>query len=86
MEALRKLKILQSALISSGIDLYTDDRKPLTIHGAIPVDVTVRGGIGNTTRELLHIVSELSALFISKSCLQELHIISDNFPLPVKND
>ena len=46
------------------------------------MDITVRDSINNTARQLLHIVSELSALFISKPCLQELGIISDSFPLP----
>ena len=45
------------------------------------MDITVRDSINNTARQLLHIVSELSALFISKQCLQELGIISDSFPL-----
>ena len=44
----------------------------------------MRGSIRNTTRQLLHIASELSSLLISKTCLQELGIISDNFPLPEK--
>ena len=81
LDTMRKLKIHQGALINSDITLYSADRRPLTILGAIPVDVTVRGSISNTTRQLLHIVSELSALFISKTCLQELRIISDSFPL-----
>ena len=46
------------------------------------MDVTVRGSIKNTAKQILHIVSELSALFISKSCLQDLRIISHSFPLP----
>ena len=82
LDMMRKLKIPRSALIASDITLYAADRRPLTVLGAIPVDITVRGGMNNTARQLLHIVSELSALFISKSCLQELHIISDSFPLP----
>ena len=48
------------------------------------MDITVRGEIRNTTRTLLHIASELSSLFISTTCLQELGIISDSFPLPEK--
>ena len=75
LDTMRKLKIPQGALIKSSINLYCADRRPLTVLGAIPVDVTVRGSLTNTTRQLLHIVSELSALFISKTCLQELNII-----------
>ena len=82
LDMMRKLKIPRSALIGSDITLYAADRRPLTVLGAIPVDITVRGNMNNTARQLLHIVSELSALFISKSCLQELRIISDSFPLP----
>ena len=82
LDTMRKLKIPRSVLINSNITLYSADRRPLTVLGAIPVDITVRGNMNNTTRQLLHIVSELSALFISKTCLQELRIISDSFPLP----
>ena len=37
-----------------------------------------------SSRQLLHMARELSSLFISKMCLQELGIISDSFPLPKK--
>ena len=76
LDVMRKLKMPRSALIGSDITLYAADRRPLTVLGAIPVDITVRGNMNNTARQLLHIVSELSALFISKSGLKELHIIT----------
>ena len=73
-----------SELIKSDITLYCSDRRLHTVIGAIPVDITVRGSKGNTSRQLLHIVSELSTLSISKVCLQELGIISESFPLHEK--
>ena len=64
--------------------LKTADRKPLPVLEVIPVDVTVRGSKRNTSRQPLQVEKELSTLFISKICLQELGIISDSFPLPEK--
>ena len=65
---LRKLKMPGNELIKSDITLYCSDRRLHTIIGAIPVDITDRGSKGNTSRQLLHIVSELSTLSISKVC------------------
>ena len=58
------------------------DGKALIVLGAISVVVTVTGNEENTVTQFLHIVSELTALFISKNCLRELNILSKSFPLP----
>jgi hypothetical protein len=64
--------------------LRAADRRPLTVLGAIPVVITVSGIESNTITQFLHIVSELSALFISKTCLKELNIFSESLPIPHK--
>ena len=83
---MRKLKMPGNELIKSDITLYCSDRRLHKVIGAIPVDITVRGSKGNTSRQLLNIVSELSTWSISNSkvCLQELGIISESFPLHEK--
>ena len=82
LEVMRKLRIPRSVLISSNITLKTADGKPLTVLGAIPVVVTVTGNEENTVAQFLHIISELTALFISKNFRRELKILSKSFPLP----
>ena len=81
---MRKMKTPNSALIISDITLYTANRRTLTVLRTIPVVVTVRGNIDTTARQLLHTMSKLSALFIRKTYLQEIHIISDSFALPAQ--
>ena len=71
--------------MKSGITLKTADGKPLTVLGAIPVTVTVMESRENTVTEFLHIILELSALYLSKNCLKELNILSKSFPLPCHN-
>ena len=48
------------------------------LQGAIPVVVTEI----NTVTEFLHIIAELTSLYLSKNCLQAHNIISKSFPLP----
>ena len=59
LETLRKLRMPRSALIKSTVTLLTSDGTPLKVLGVVPVDITVRGSIRNTSRQLLHITSEL---------------------------
>ena len=40
------------------------------------------GSESNTVTQFLHNVSELSALFISKTCLKDLNIPSNSTPIP----
>ena len=80
----QKLIIPWSALKRSNITLKLQTGNPYQFLEVIPVDVTVRGSKRNTSRQPLHVENELSTLFISKICLQELGIISDSFPLPEK--
>ena len=85
LETLRKMRIQRGTLMKSGITLKTADGKPLTVLGAIPVTVTVMESRENTVTEFLHIILELSALYLSKNCLKELNILSKSFPLPCHN-
>ena len=64
----------KGVLITSNLTFYSGDRR----------HVTVGGNINISARQFLHIMSELSALFISKTCLQVLRIIGDSFPLPAQ--
>ena len=64
----------KGVLITSNMTFYSGDRR----------HVTVGGNINISARQFLHIMSELSALFISKTCLQVLRIIGDSFPLPAQ--
>ena len=71
-----------AVLIRSDITLKTDDSMPLHMLGAIPLVFTMVGRKTNTVTQLLHIVLELSVLFISKNCLKNLNILSNSFPFP----
>ena len=46
---------------------------------AIPVVDTVTGSEINIVTEFLHIIAELSSLFLSKNCLKDINIISESF-------
>jgi hypothetical protein len=67
-----------AVLIRSDITLKTDDSMPLHMLGAIPLVFTMVGRKTNTVTQLLHIVLELSVLFISKNCLKNLNILSNS--------
>ena len=69
-------------LLQSDVTLKVADGRELTVMGAVPVDVSIRNMPGHTSKQLLHIVSELKTLFVSKSCLMDLGVISPNFPMP----
>ena len=56
------------------------DGRQLTVLGMVPLDVEVF--CSQRTKQLLHIVSELRSLFISKTCLTEFGAISRTFTLP----
>ena len=76
-----KLKIPRSCLVKSNITLRTADGKKMTVLGAIPVTVTISSTC-RSSKQILHIVNELTGLFLSKLCLSDLGSISDTFPLP----
>ena len=76
-----KLRIPRSCLMSSSVTLRTADGKKLTVMGALPVEVSVPGTT-KSSKQVLHIVKELTGLFLSKLCLSDLGSISSNFPLP----
>ena len=44
--------------------------------------VKVVGSESNTVTQFLHNVSELSALYISKTCLKDLNFPSNSTPIP----
>ena len=76
-----KLGIPRKFLLRSNITLKTADGKKMTVCGAAPVDVMIPG-TNKSSKQLLHFVQELSGLFISKLCLQDLGSISSTFPMP----
>ena len=67
--------------MSSSVTLRTADGRKLTVIGALPVEVSVPG-TGKLSKQILHIVKELTGLFLSKLCLSDLGSISPNFPYP----
>ena len=67
--------------MDSSVTLRTADGKKLTVIGALPVEVSVPG-TGKLSKQILHIVKELTGLFLSKLCLSDLGSISPNFPYP----
>ena len=75
----KKLGIKQKDLIKSDIFLRVADGRRLTVIGAIPVTVSIRG---HETKQILHVATELKSLFLSKRCLSELGVISPTFPFP----
>ena len=77
----RKFKMKQSQLLKSKVTLRVADGRQLTVIGCVPVDVSVAGS-SKKAKYLLHVVQELKDLFISKSCLKDLGIISPFFPWP----
>ena len=68
--------------MKSNVSLKVADGRALTVVGAVPVNVSVQGRPDLVSKQLIHIVSELKSLFISKSCLMDLGAISPDFPLP----
>ena len=61
--------------------LRVADGRKLTVVGCLPVDVSVAESSIKAIY-LLHVLIELKDLFISKSCLKYLEIISPSFPFP----
>jgi hypothetical protein len=79
---MRKLRnrIPSSVLVCSDITLRTADGKPLTVLDSH------RGGIkSNTFTQMLHFVTKLPKLFISKTCIKDLNILGKSFSLPEHN-
>ena len=76
-----KLKIPRSCLVKSNITLRTADGKKMTVLVAIPVTVTIPG-TRRSSKQILHIVNELTGLFLSKLCLSDLGSISDTLETP----
>jgi hypothetical protein len=71
-------------VLCAGLEMMRKLRIPQSVLGAIPVVIAVTGSESNTITQFLHILSELSSLFISKTCLKELNILSESIPLPHK--
>ena len=82
----KKLNLKTSQLLKSNVSLRVADGRKLTVLGAVPLDISVKNYPKNRAKHLLHIVSELKSLFISKACLTDLGIISPSFPLPYTTD
>ena len=71
-ENLRKESgIDKSMLLRSNLSLGVADGRKLTIIGALPIQVSTTGSRICTTKQILHIVSELADLYLSKACLAE---------------
>ena len=77
-----RLGVPRSSLVKSNVSLKVADGRALTVLGAVPVNVSVQGRPDLISKQLLHIVSELKSLFISKSCLMDLGAISPDFRCP----
>ena len=77
-----KLGYSVSDLIKSNVTLKVADGRQLTILGAVPVNVSIMNRSDHTSKQLLHIVSELKSVFVSKCCLMDLGVISPDFPMP----
>ena len=78
----KKFDVKTSQLLRPNITLRVADGKKLTILGSLPVNIRVRDGPCNGSKQLLHIVEEFSTLFVGRACLQDLGIIGSSFPLP----
>ena len=61
------------------------DGKAVTVLGSIPVIVRRLDGVQGKVTLLLHVVEELSDLYLSKRCLIELGVIDKSFPFPEKS-
>ena len=81
-DLIAKLGLKQSDLLKSNMILRVADGRRLTVVGAIPVILNTVGPHQARTRQMLHLVTELKNLFLSKRCLADLNIISPTFPLP----
>jgi len=72
-------------LLNSGLTLRVADGRKLTIMDALSVCVSTTGALAHNTKQMLHIVAELSDLYLSKSCLADLNVISHSFPQPMND-
>ena len=81
-EILWEMGLQKRQLIPTNMTLFTADRKSLTVLGSIPVLISVKckDGSISTTREMLYVVEELSATFLSVDALKGLNIIPRDFP------
>ena len=77
-----KLGVKRSDLLESSMTLRVADGRRLSVVGAIPVIINTLGPYQARTKQMLHFVSELKNLFLSKRCLADLNIISPTFPQP----
>ena len=68
--------------MKSNVTLKVAESRELTVLEVVPVDISIRNRPGNSSKQLLHVLSELKSLFVSKSCLVVLGLISENFPMP----
>ena len=82
VQACHKLGVPISGLMKSNVTLKVADGRKLTILGAVPVNISIKNRPGRVSKQLLHIVSELKNLFVSKSCLMDLEVIGPDFPMP----
>ena len=82
LQLCHRLGVPLSSLLKSNVSLKVADGRALTVVGAVPVNVSVQGRPDLVSKQLLHIVSELKSLFVSKSCLMDLGAISPDFPSP----
>ena len=75
-----------SDLLETEVRLFAANKKQLTVLGALPVHIKVKSADGTSEismRDLLYVVEELAASYLSRETLVGLGPIPEYFPMPL---
>ena len=86
LDMMRRLKLPRSALVKTTVSMKVADGKAVMVVGGFPVIVERADDETCQVTQFLHVVEELSHLYLSKSCLKALGVISKSFPFPEKSE
>ena len=82
LNLMRQLGLQEKNLIKTGTIIMAANEEKLDVLGYIPVTVEVVNHPNKESTQALYITRQLKALFISRTCLQELGCLPRSWPYP----